>query len=740
MIALRIILAALFVFGICLASGQMFLRAIKLTLRSDERIFLGFMTGTALISNLVFFLATCRMVYTSVLIAGGASILLAWLYYCRPVFRIQDPEPSDLSRGWRILFLAPYLVFGAMYLLAAMPPEISADGTGYHVGLIARYYDHRGFIPITSVMEAGFSAGIEMLFWIGFALGRHSAAAVIHLLFLLTLPFGMLAFARRIKVPEAGVIGALLFYLAPVVGKDGTIAYIDVATAAVVFGAVYFLEIWRSENQPRALIPAGILAGFAYACKLTAGTTPVYADLYVVVAAYARGARWRDTCRLAGSVGVLALAVAAPWLVKNSIQFHNPFYPLFNHWFPNPYLYPIVEDEWRSLMARMSDVTHAQIPYQVTIGGKLTGIIGPIYLLSPLALLSIRSPAGRRLLLAFLAVFLPYFGNIGTRFLIPALPLLSFALAMGLLGIPRIGKHLAVAAVLLHAALSWPTWIELWTHGYQWRIDTLDLRAALRNTPEKNFFDQHWPDYRRGLLLDRFVPPGERVFSPAMGQLAYQHRELIGSFDSTLGRRAFFTLMMPSDFGLGGTWRREFEFPSISTEKIRVVADTKQDNDFRISELRFFHGGAELRRKPEWRLKAVSNPWEIQLAFDNSPVSWWTSGEKVKPGMWVEVDFGAAVAVDRIEIEQSADQRWGGMHPEVQSMRRWRRLPSRESGTEEQPRADLRMRVRDELKAMGIRWILIPDGSYGAADLRNKSPYWGVTQIAELDGFRLWKL
>ncbi|MDQ1473616.1 MAG: hypothetical protein QOJ99_5096, partial [Bryobacterales bacterium] len=56
-----------------------------------------------------------------------------------------------------------------------------------------------------------------------------------------------------------GIVGALLFYLAPVVGKGGTVAYIDVATAAAVFGAFCFLEISRAEQAERALIPAVIL-------------------------------------------------------------------------------------------------------------------------------------------------------------------------------------------------------------------------------------------------------------------------------------------------------------------------------------------------------------------------------------------------------------------------------------------------------------------------------------------------
>src|ERR1700749_3474619 len=96
------------------------------------------------------------------------------------------------------------------------------------------------------------------------------------MLFLLAMPFGMLAFGERIGMPRAGVMGGLLFYMAPVAGKAGSIAYVDVATAAVVFGTFYLVQIWREEREtPRGdrLLPvAGLLAGFCFACKITAST------------------------------------------------------------------------------------------------------------------------------------------------------------------------------------------------------------------------------------------------------------------------------------------------------------------------------------------------------------------------------------------------------------------------------------------------------------------------------------
>lgn len=749
MTALRILFGAAFVLLVSSASGQVLFRALGLRLRPYEAGFLSFVAGAAIFSNLVFLLAAAGIFYTNVLAALGAAVLAVW-WMARPATGPpEDTRDTDLPRAWKLIFWVPYILFGLIYVVAAMAPETSADGGGgYHLGLVARYYDHRGFMPIRTSMYSGLSAGIEMLFLAAFAFGRHSAAALTHLLFLLTLPFGMIACCRRAGKPRAGVIGALLFFMAPVVAKDATCAYVDVATAGVAFGAFCLFEIWREENQTGALVALGLLAGFCYACKFTGGTAIVLAIAAVAATGFARRAGALAVCRQAALVGLAALAMALPWLVRDIVVFGNPFFPFLNGLFPNPWQYPMIEAALRRIFAHMSGVQLWQIPFQVTTGGKLAGIIGPVFLLTPVALLSGRSRFGRRLLVAAFGFSVTYFANIGARFLIPALPFLSLALALGILAAPRIGKALAIVVVLAHALLSWPPFISRWSPDYQWRIETIDLSAALRMTPEKQFLTDHWGDYQGGLLLDRFVPAGDLVYSPDMGQFAYHHRDIIGNFDSSLGVRAFTTFRLPLDPGLARTWRRDLRIPATRLSRLRLVADTRMDVDLRVSEVRFFDGASEIPREGKWRISASANPWEIQSAFDNGPVSWWTSGQYVEPGMWLEVDFGEPVEIDRVQMEQNADQRWIKIRPTAviestpggEGAALWHDLPFREDGVEEAAPADVRMEVRDELKRMGIRWILIRDGNPAAQNLRTDSPSWGITEIAATTGFQLWRL
>jgi hypothetical protein len=559
--------------------------------------------------------------------------------------------------------------------------------------------------------------------------------------FLLVAPFGILAIARRVGEPRAGVLAAMLFYMSPVVGKAAASAYIDTATTVVIVGAFYFLQLWRETPSNRLLVPAALLSGFAVTAKITAASFFLYALLVVLTAT----AAWRFRLRQLALLSSLAVLPVIPWALRNVIWFQNPVFPLFNRLFPNPYLYPIVEDELRTITAHYAEVTWQHIPWQATAGGQLQGIIGPVFLTAPLALLAWRIPAARQFLYALAFLLLVYPANTGTRFLIPSLPFLSLAMAVAILRIPKIGTTLAAATLIAHALLSWYSLIPRWSKDYQWRIDAVDWRAALRITPERKFFAAHWPDYERGLLLDRYVAPGERVLSPNMGQMAYHRREILGFSDSSAGRRAFITYMLPVVPALGNTAYREIRFPAVETRAVRLVAASALDTDVRISEVRFFDGDHEIPRKPTWRISASLNPWEAPLAFDNIAVSWWTSGSTIRsdkdaPNTWLGVDFGEPVTVTGILVEQSGDQRWMSIVPAFPEGNGWRVKASATSTTEKPIRPSLRMETHDELWRLGIRWILMPDSQFGATDVRDHSAEWGVVQAAMANEFRLWKL
>ena len=170
-------------------------------------------------------------------------------------------------RVCRALWWIAFGIYVVLYLANAMAPEVSPDGAGYHLGLVARYLREHGFVRITDNFYAAMPAGVEMLFLFAFAFGRHSAAALVHFAFLLALVWQIYSYARRSGFPVAGASAALLVFASPVAGIDGTSAYNDVAIAAIAFTLFHLLQTlerrarirdcwrpsawWRASPSPR---------------------------------------------------------------------------------------------------------------------------------------------------------------------------------------------------------------------------------------------------------------------------------------------------------------------------------------------------------------------------------------------------------------------------------------------------------------------------------------------------------
>ena len=729
MIPLRIAGAGLLTYAVCMAAGQILFRALQLKLAGAERHFLTFLSGSACVSTLMLVLALVRCIYPWVLVFFAAAVLLGGMLCLRGDLAQPPPDQPAPKRAWKIAFWVAYLTFGVYYLCAAMSPEVSPDGVGYHVGLITRYFDRHGLFPMRTDMYANLSAGTEMLFLFAYAFGRHSAAAVVHLLFLLVMPFGMYAYARRMGQPLAGLAAGLLFYAAPVVGKDGASAYNDVSTAASIFGCYYALQIWRRERSA-VLVPAGLLAGFAFASKYTAFPVILYALGFVLLAAW-RGRK--GVARPVATICMLVLIQAAPWMIKNVDYVANPVHPFLSRLFPNPYYPQRLEQDYIGYLAHMNDIGYARIPWEVTVGGRLTGILGPVFLLAPLALLSLRSSMGRQLLPAFAVMFLPYFGNIGTRFLISSLPFLALAMAAALASNPRI----LMATTALHLILSWPNLIPYWAPPNQWRLEAFEWRAALRLAPEEKYLAEHLADYRAGLMLDRLAPANQLIYAPSAAQLSYHHRLFAGSGLQDRVLNLLVTGYVPD---LAVIRKRRYTFAPLRTRSIRLVLEGRQDPPWRIREVRFLQGADELPSQPQWHIEASDNPWEIQLAFDNSAVSEWVSSRRASPGQWVRMDFGSPIELTGVIVEQRPDQQWLRQRLEAMVDGKMMPIPVQETAVDEALGPGLRRKVAAEIKAAGIQWLLLRDGDYGGEDLRRRAPYWGAVEAGNVDGYYLWRL
>jgi hypothetical protein len=688
-----------------------------------------FVTGAALLSTSVFCICSLGLAYPTVFAGFGIALLLAAGLRIWRQRRPASAFGSGLSLSFRRLL---YLVFGIYFLLYffnSMAPEFSFDGSRYHLGLVGRYLREHGFHRITDNLYASLSQGVEMLYLFGFAFGRHSAAAMVHFAFLLALSWLMFAYARHAGFPLAGATGALLVFASPMVGVDGTSAYNDVAVAAIAFALFYLLQLWEKQRSPRLLLAIGLAAGFGYAAKYTAWVGVPYALGFVAW----KSRRLRDVA----VVGLSAAIMVVPWMAKNWISVRNPVAPLFNAVFPNPYVTPAFETDYRHHLAWYGLKSRWEIPLQVTVHGSLAGLLGPVFLIAPLALFALRRREGRQLLLAAAVFGANYFSNIGTRFLIPPLPFVALAMALVLSNVPT----LLVAVVLVHAVLSWPSIVRQYCAPDAWRLVKIPYREALRIKPEDGFLESNLPYYRVTRMVEQAAAPGSTVFTFTPIPEAYTSRRILVAFQSAenvISQRTLFTGFVPE---YAPTWRLRFPFPRQSLQAVRVIQTNTAADLWTMHELRIFDGDREWPRDSRWRVTGHPDPWRLPNLLDGKLITFWVCGETLRPAQFVEVDFGQPQPADSVRIETSPNQ-WGlRLQLEGEDADgRWQRLATEPDISSVPTPPGLRRAAAEELKRRGIDYLLMFDGEFGADDLQKNAPLWGVRQVAEYRGARLYQL
>jgi hypothetical protein len=709
---LTILFGAFFTVAVCLACG-------RLLLRETADWGTAFVIGAAALSLAVFLLCVAGIAYPAVFFAVGLVPLVA----SRPHTWFGKSKGSVRRPiHWALLFL--FALFAVVYLCYAMAPEASPDGSAYHLGLVSRYLREHGFHRITTNIYANLSQGVEMLFLLAFAFGKHSVA------FLLSLCWQMFAYSRAAGFPVAGAAAAFLVFASPVVGIDGSSAYNDVAVAAIAFTLFHLLQIWEQQRSTRLLVTIGLAAGFAYAAKYTAAVAVPYAIGYVAW----KSRKIREAALVAGCAALLIV----PWMSKDWLWVHNPVSPFFNRWFPNPYVTIAFEKEYTTYLRHYDLASLWQIPLQVTTRGGLFGVLGPVFWLTPLALLAVFRRAGRHLLLAALVFGAPYFSNVGTRFLIPPLPFLALAMTMV---ICAVSIPACAVLVMAHAVLSWPSIVPKYGRADAWRFQGIPWREALRLRNTDAYVERRLPSYPLARMIESRTAPGATVFTIDAPPEAYTSRRILVQYESAENEVTGRMLLAGAAPEYAPTLRLRFPFARQRVQAIRVVQTNTGAERWIIHELRVFDGSRELPREAQWRLRARPFPWGVQDAFDNSPITFWISGDTLHPGMFVEVSFGAAQWADSVQIETSPNQWQARLQLEGwDTSGQWKVLCGAPQQSEEAQPPGLRAAVAAELKRRGIDYLLLSDRDRAAEDLRRNAAKWGVRAVGEYRGTRLYQL
>jgi hypothetical protein len=712
-----------------LALGVTALRMLRIELRRAEAVCLGYVVGSALTSTLTLGIAALWIARPGVFlaIAGCAAILfwrqMGWLRALRPV------ALGGIPIALRLIFGAAWLAFGVVYFRQALSPEMSPDGMAYHLGLVNLWNHAHGLSHLTS-MFAALPDGVEMLYLFAFAIGRHSAAALIHFSFLMCLPLLMILYGCRFGWQRgSAVLAAILIFASPLVAADGTAAYNDVALAAVVFASVYLLEIWRHERSMGTLVAASLLAGFAFAVKYTAGPLLLF-TLATVIWEQRRAPR-----RQAGKVVLAALAAMiltpAPYLIRNTLWFQNPIAFFGNRIFPNRWFHVSFELEIMDHMSHWQGMTWGDAPRELTVGGPKTGeSFGPVYILLPLALIGFAWPKTRLLLVAAAFSACGFAEDKSGRFLITAAPLLAMTAGFVLCRFRR-AAWLAGGIAVVHLVVSWPA-MNTRLHLYSgWRLFHVPWRAALRIEPEDEYL-QREPRYTAARLIESRVPDGQPVFMLAGGEAAqsYTTRILLTPWESAFGEKigdAIDDARNSTEFKRR-RWTANFQPGPVREVVIVQTGSTGEQDMWSINEILLWDRERSLPASPRWRLDASPNRWDVAMAFDGSEATRWRSWERLRPGMWIKVQLDRPQELDHVDVTCS-DGQWNSRMAAfaLADDGTWK-LPLLTGWQVDAP-LDRRKETMAAIKRAGVHYIAVSRQGWKGEPFRGDLQGWGLREI-----------
>ena len=164
------------------------------------------------------------------------------------------------------------------------------------------------------------------------------------------------------------------------------------------------------------------------------------------------------------------------------------------------------------------------------------------------------------------------------------------------------------------------------------------------------------------------------------------------------------------------------------------------ENFWTVTELRIRSQGRELTRTPNWRLSAKPNGWEVQLAFDNSYATRWSTWQAMSPGDCIQVELPAPETVDEVVLE--CDPAWEA-RPQVEVLLdngRWAPITDSVEAVKAEPPDGIRRAATRDVRALGFHYILVNQEDVVYNDILKYQKYWGLTEVAKAHGTHLYKI
>jgi hypothetical protein len=286
--------------------------------------------GLVIISTAMFVLGMAGLLYAPAGYLLLAACLVVGGRELQGYFKRLLELPRTVNLGLTGVLLASvtaYLMFKGLY--QAFLPPTGFDILMYHYGAPRMYIEAHRIFPTPDINGSSYPFGAEMLFMLAMLVESDISANLVN--YSLAIGCGLFgyAFARRFIKGSQPFLVIAIFFAMPIVVWLLPQAYVEFAQGFYICAAVYALMVSFGEKGKNWLWVSALMAGGAMCTKYTSNL--VLAVLLVGVAYKMYSLDRAGARRTASTVVVysmLALAVVAPWYIRNVFYYGNPFFPM----------------------------------------------------------------------------------------------------------------------------------------------------------------------------------------------------------------------------------------------------------------------------------------------------------------------------------------------------------------------------------------------------------------------------
>jgi hypothetical protein len=448
------IAAVLLLLSLCFALGRSVLHVLgALPKRPIDSLVFSAAVGVGLIATLLLavgLLGGLQRVTIGILLLaiGGAS----WAGFAKipeslsavaASLKVESEDKSFFMFGVGLLVLA-----AAVMLLFAVAPPVDWDGLMYHLQIPSQYLDMgRIYLPDDNLHESHIGL-IHMLYIPLLAIGSDAGPATLNVGLAALLALATYSMCARYLSAKTGCLVLALLWGTTTILLVAITPRVDVAVTLLVFLANYALlsDVLDEVADNKQYYLAAAILGMAIGTKLSAIPYVLALAPLVIWAAAKRTGSFSGTVRVAFAFGACLALVTMPWLLKNWILLGAPLYPFFAESLVPGWLTSLFGvTSWPSSVdpRLMEFIWELRAPFNLADAffapGRLSievegahYYLNPILLALPLWLFFVRERVLNWLVvpaMAYLVIVLSVLPSPNLRYLLPAIPALTIAVA-----------------------------------------------------------------------------------------------------------------------------------------------------------------------------------------------------------------------------------------------------------------------------------------------------------------------